>query len=130
MMHVKVKASCDYKMITPALLQAAVSLLQHQCSEPCVKIVEELEKRFQTSKVMDVLGIVYPQYWVVATTDDTFSQHMAILKAFYGVAKKLDQRNVVSIVIDSQLIDVQSSFFKMSMKSMCMWASNGELWGS
>lgn len=30
--------------------------------------------------------------------------------------------NVVPALIDSQLLDVQSSFFKMSMKSNCMWA--------
>ena len=36
--------------------------------------------------------------------------------------KKLDQGIVVSTIIGSQLIDVQSSFFKMSTRSICMWA--------
>ena len=55
---------------------------------------------------MDALGIVYPQYWVLTTIDDTFSRHSAVFEAFYKVAKKLDQGNVVHALIDSQLIDV------------------------
>ena len=47
---------------------------------------------------------------------------MAVLEVFYEVAKKLDYRNVVHALIDSQLIDVQISFFMMSMKSKCMRA--------
>ena len=43
-------------------------------------------------------------------------------KAFYVVAKKLDQGNVVLALIDYQLVDVQSFLFNMRMKSNWMWA--------
>ena len=77
-----------------------MSLVQHQCSQASAKIVEELEKHFRASKVMVALGIVYLQYWVLGIIDDTFPLHMAVLKAFYGVATKLDQGNVVHALVD------------------------------
>lgn len=95
-----VKASSECEMITLALLQATMSLVQLRCSKSGAKIVDELEKHVLASKLMDALGIVYPQYCVMSTFDDTFPQHLSILKAFYGVAKKLHLGNVVTTLVD------------------------------
>jgi hypothetical protein len=39
--------------------------------------------------VMDVLGLVYPQYWLKPSCEKTFPIDMAILKGFYNQPKKL-----------------------------------------
>lgn len=38
-----------------------------------------VEWAWETSTLMNVLGSVDPQYWVLATSDDTFTQHMMVL---------------------------------------------------
>jgi hypothetical protein len=48
-----------------------------------------LEKHFLAQDVMDVLGLVYPQYWLKPSCEQTFPIHMAILKGFYSQPKKL-----------------------------------------
>jgi hypothetical protein len=50
------------------------------CSKATTKINDELEKQFPTQDVMDVLGLVHPQYWLKCSD---LSIHMAILKGFY-----------------------------------------------
>lgn len=59
LMHVKVKTLDDHELITPMLLQTTISLVQHQCSQSNSKSLEQIEKHFPTSKVMDALDIVY-----------------------------------------------------------------------
>jgi hypothetical protein len=39
-------------------------------------LVLELEIKFSTHGVMDVLGIVYPQYWTQPKCDATFFKHL------------------------------------------------------
>jgi hypothetical protein len=48
------------------------------------KINDKLEKRFLAQHVMDVLGLVYPQYWLKPSFEQTFFLHMVILKGFYS----------------------------------------------
>jgi len=48
------------------------------------KTSDKLEKRFLAQDVMDALGLVYPQYWLKPSCEQTFLLHMAILKGFYN----------------------------------------------
>jgi hypothetical protein len=48
------------------------------------KISDKQEKRFLAQDVMDALGLVYPQYWLKPSFEQTFFLHMAILKGFYS----------------------------------------------
>ena len=36
------------------------------------KLIRELEVRFPSASLMDVFGLVYPQYWMGATADEDF----------------------------------------------------------
>jgi hypothetical protein len=42
--------------------QQTINNVQRQCFEATTKISDELEKRTLIQDVMDVLGLVYPQY--------------------------------------------------------------------
>jgi len=48
------------------------------------KISDKQEKGFLAQDVMDALGLVYPQYWLKPSFEQTFFLHMAILKGFYS----------------------------------------------
>jgi len=69
---------------------------------------------------MDALGIVYrvvyPQYWLKSSCEVTFFFHMAILKGSYNSLKKLGSTQTwIPLVLDVNILDLQSSFFKMTM---------------
>jgi hypothetical protein len=50
-----------------------------------------------THGVMDVLGIVYPQYWMQSEYDVTFVKHLQVIKlTFYsGKTHKVDDQDMM-----------------------------------
>jgi hypothetical protein len=72
---------------------------------------------------MDVLGLVYPQYWLKPSSEHTFPIHMVILKDFYSQPKKFGSSQTwIPVVLDVNILDLQSSFFKITMMSNAQWA--------
>jgi hypothetical protein len=65
-----------------------------------VKEVEnlmELEIKFPTHGVMNVLGIVYPQYWLQLDYDASFPNHLQVFKVVFYYGKtvcKVDKQKV------------------------------------
>jgi hypothetical protein len=61
------------------------------------KLIQELEIRFPTHGVMDVLGIVYSSYFLQLDSDVSFAKHLEILKIFfyYNKTHKVDLENVM-----------------------------------
>jgi hypothetical protein len=53
------------------------------------RLVRSLKNNFDVQDVMDALGLVYPQYWLKSTYEETFPIHLAILKGVYYQFKKL-----------------------------------------
>jgi len=51
-----------YVHVTCVIFQHTINNVQRQCFEATTKINDELEKHFLAQDVMDVLGLVYPQY--------------------------------------------------------------------
>jgi hypothetical protein len=49
----------------------------------CKKVNDELEKQFHAHDVMNVLGVVYPQYLLKSTCESNFLIHMDVLKKNY-----------------------------------------------
>ncbi len=43
-------------------------------------LIRELEIMFLAHGVMDILGIVYPQYWLQLDCDAYFAKHLEVLK--------------------------------------------------
>ncbi len=62
-----------------------------------VENLMELEIKFPTHSVMNVLGIVYPQYWLQLDYDASFANHIQVLKVafYYGkTLRKVDEQKV------------------------------------
>jgi hypothetical protein len=52
-------------------------------------LVWDLEIRFRAHGVMNVLGIVYPQFWVQPKCDATFVKHLQVINQFFAWAKPI-----------------------------------------
>ncbi len=46
--------------------------MKRLCSKTTTKVNDELEKWFPTQDVMDVLGLVHPQYWLKCSSERPF----------------------------------------------------------
>jgi hypothetical protein len=56
---------------------------------------------------MDVVGLVYPQYWLKPSCEHTFSIHMAFLKGFYSQPKKLGSSQAwIPTILDVNILDL------------------------
>jgi len=91
------------------------------------KVVEDLivglDAQFPRQAVVDVMGIVYPQYWLETNTNVTFPRHLEVLNFFYcnphpcGQPKDDKFVPMVVIIISSWDLNVQQSLLKFTMKS-------------
>jgi len=97
--------------------------LKLEMVEVVLSLIEELDIRFPKQSVLDAIGVVYPQYWLQANVDNTFLQHLEVLKAFYctpcpcGVAVDDKLAPMVLAILLVWDLDVQQRFFKLTMKS-------------
>jgi hypothetical protein len=66
-------------------------------------------------ELMDAIGTVYPQYWIMSTTLDTFLKHLEMFKHFYGHSNQMRNELILHVVLDPQRLAKQSSFFELSM---------------
>ncbi len=83
-------------------------------------LIQKLKTRFPTHGVMDVLEIVYPQYWLQAYCETTFSKHLVIIKTTFCSSKThlLDGvETFVLEVLNANDLDSQQGMFKLTMKS-------------
>jgi hypothetical protein len=62
--------------------------------------MRELEIKFQTHGVMNVLGIVYPQYWLQPDCDASFANHLQVFKVIFYYGKTMHK-------VDEQEVQVQ-----------------------
>jgi hypothetical protein len=78
----------------------------------------ELDWCFVDFKLMNALGIVYPQFWMQPYVDFSFSLHMVIIKKHYYKAKRV-KLSLLQVVkpLDVKLLDLQMCIFKLTMKT-------------
>jgi hypothetical protein len=50
-------------------------------------LIQKLEIRFLAHGVTNVLGIVYPQYWLQENYETSFPKHLAIIKITFYFSK-------------------------------------------
>jgi hypothetical protein len=78
---------------------------------------------------MDVLDVVYPQYWSKSSCEMTFLVHMAILKGSYIQVKKLGSTQTwIPLILDVNILELQASFFKITMMFNVQWAKSTSRW--
>ncbi len=83
-------------------------------------LIRELEIMFPAHGVLDIPGIIYPQYWLHLDCDASFAKHLEILKTFfcYGKTHKVNEQEVkVHELLNTSYIDCQHGMFKFTMKS-------------
>jgi hypothetical protein len=72
---------------------------------------DEVEKRLPTQDVMDVLGMIYPWYWLKSTCEETLFGHMAMLKGCCYQPRKLGSTQTwIWIIFDLDILHLQSFF--------------------
>jgi hypothetical protein len=83
-------------------------------------LIKELEIMFPSHGVMDILGIIYLQYWLQPDCDAFFAKHLGVLKIIfcYGKTHKVNELEVkVHELLNTSDIDCQQGMFKLTMKS-------------
>jgi hypothetical protein len=104
--------------------EAIISIVKRQATSAAEMLITELGKRFPNCDLMDALGIVFPQFWLQANCDELFSLHLKTLKAHFcelrSVISRSEKEGVscqVSKLLDARTLDLQTSLFKLTMKS-------------
>ena len=110
--------------VTRADLASVVSSVKAQCRNAAKMLGLELDVRFPEVELMNLLGIVFPQYWIEPNCDDLFSLHVKTLHSHFGVACFVNFGTVdapvcrqVDPLLDGRLLMLQMSLFKLTMKS-------------
>ncbi len=63
--------------------------MKAQCTIACDLLVRELEGKFLNHELMNVLGIIFSQYWLQPNNEFTFVDHLALIKQHYYILKKV-----------------------------------------
>jgi hypothetical protein len=71
------------KSMSREKFDAAVSAVKGQCKAAVELLISQLEKRFPNSKIMEALGIVFPQYWVQEKCDELFPLYLQVIKDWF-----------------------------------------------
>lgn len=75
---------------------------------------------FASHGVMEVLRVVFPQYWMMINYDKSFKRHNNVIKAQYYYPKKIvPNQTLVPKVLCFCFgsLDIHMSFFKLTMKN-------------
>jgi hypothetical protein len=66
-----------------------VQYVKDQCIGVALELTKELARCFPAHDFMNVVGIIYPQYWEASNAEATFAKHLTILKVkFYHPKSK------------------------------------------
>ena len=115
MMHCRTSVHGEMHPVTRLKLVEIGQFVQQQYTLVAVQIIDKLEKSFPTIDVIDVLGVVYLQYWMSSIAVETFPQHLEVLKCIYGQPKQVKEELIILALIDVHWLSKQSSFLKISM---------------
>ncbi len=78
-------------------------------------LIEELNNWFPTSYLVDVMGLVYPQYWFQKECEESFMKHINFIKAHYYYGWELDVQ--FPPILSRGVFDLQVHLFKVAMKT-------------
>jgi hypothetical protein len=87
--------------------------MKNQVKEVVKFLILKLESHFSSHGVMEILGVIFCQYWMIENYEESFKKHIVVIKAQYCYFKKigLDQ-TLVPKVLSFMFLDLQMSFFK------------------
>lgn len=106
--------------------RAVIASVKGQCRDAADLLRLELDLRCPEVELMNALGVVFPQYWLQPNCDDLFPMHVKTLREHYAVCRTVnlgskEEPNMqqVDALIDGRALSLQSSLFKLTMKSHC-----------
>jgi len=78
--------------------------------------ISELQQWFLEQEIMMALRIVYPQYWLnPLVVEGSFLSHLNVIKSTFCVVYRTIDGIMVPSLLDSHMLDVQSSYFRLTM---------------
>ncbi len=96
----------------------AITSVKTQCIIAYDLLVTKLERRFPNHELKNAFGIIYPQYWL------WLNDHLSLIKQHYYISQKLDvEGKWVSNAFSKEILDLQTFFFKLIMKSQASKAT-------
>ncbi len=72
MMHFHYPQTLFYVLVTRVFFQQTMNDVQRQSYEVAIKVKKEFEKMFLAQELMDTLKVVYSQYWLKCSCEETF----------------------------------------------------------
>jgi hypothetical protein len=107
-----------HSIVTWGGFDQVITSMKARCIVVCDLLVTKLKQRFPIHELMNVFGIIYPQYWLQPNHESTFVDHLSIIKRHYYISQKLGvDRRWVSKALSKEILDLQTSLFKLTMKS-------------
>jgi hypothetical protein len=104
--------------VTREVYIQVVEIVKNQVKEAAEYLISELQSHFLAHGVIEALGVVFPQYWMMADCEEFFKRHISVIKAQHCYAKRIGpDQTWVPKVLSSMSLDLQMSFFKLTMKS-------------
>jgi hypothetical protein len=85
-----------------------------------------MDARFPQHDILDAFGIIYPQYWIQEGADESFQQHLSVLKTFYCTTREVNGGKplleggdpfTVPEFLSASKLEVQQGLFKVTMKA-------------
>jgi hypothetical protein len=59
--------------------ELVMNSVKGQCKEATEMLIQELERRFSHSNIIEAMGVVFLQYWLNLKFDDLFFMHMQVI---------------------------------------------------
>jgi len=93
-------------------------------AEIAQSLCDELDRHFPQQELLDVFGIIYLQYWKQEGVEESFPQHLLVLKSFYYHAKSVNasvggvgQTHTIAKMLSATNLDNQQGLFKVTMQA-------------
>jgi hypothetical protein len=111
MLHVTNRTIGALSLVSKEVWVEIFTFVKKQCSFIAIGLIVELENQFPAQQLLNVIGVIYLQYWLVLEVDTTFPRHMALLQTHYGHLKNLGTFGMfVGLLLNLQILDQQFSF--------------------
>jgi len=95
----------------------AIAIVKNYCIKVTQTLILELQWQFPDQKIMMAFGMVYPQYWLnFIIVEGSFLLCLNVIKSTFCVVRKtVDGIMVPPPLLDSHMLNVQSSCFRLTM---------------
>jgi len=97
-----------------AFKQFAITMKKSSCVEAIQTLIFELQRQFLEHEIMMAFDFVCPQYWLnLVIVKGSFFLHLSVIKSAFGVVHRIAKGIMFLPLLDSHVLDVQSSFCKL-----------------